>query len=99
MLVQPTDGCPRDANRRAEVAPGVRLTLRMVDKRGELARLESVFYEKGWEIKNVSGAPDPKDSGKFMAVLRFDPQVVKEDVREAVNQVEGFEITDIRDGS
>jgi len=79
--------------------PGVRLTLGMADKQGELARLESFLYEKGWEIKNVSGVPDPNDKGKYIAVLRFDPQVVKEDVRKAVNQVGGFEILDIRDGT
>ncbi len=75
--------------------PHVRVTMRMPNVRGELARLVGAIGAQGWGILACGGAPSPKDPTKWDAVLKI--SYVDEEAAVAVlEQVEGQEIVDVR---
>jgi acetoin utilization protein AcuB len=76
--------------------PGVRVTMRMPDRKGELARLVSHINAQGWGIMALGGAYAPKEPDKWDAVVKI-PYVSKEEVVSALQAVEGQQITDIRE--
>jgi len=76
--------------------PGVRMTVRMPDIRGELAKLVSVIAAQGWGILACGGVPAPKEPGKWDAVVKIQ-YVSKEEVVAAFEQVEGHEVVDVRE--
>jgi len=76
--------------------PGIRVTVRMPDVRGELAKLVAAIAAQGWGILACGGVAAPKAAGKWDAVLKM-RDVTREEVIAALSQVEGHEIIDIRD--
>ena len=76
--------------------PGVRVTVRMPDQRGELAKLVSAISAQGWGILACGGVPSPKDPGKWDAVVKI-RNVPQEEIVAALEKVEGQEIVDVRE--
>jgi acetoin utilization protein AcuB len=76
--------------------PGVRVTVRMPDIKGELARLVGAINAQGWPIMACGGARNPKQPGKWDAVVKI-PHVSQEEIVAVLKQVEGQEIVDIRE--
>lgn len=76
--------------------PGVRVTVRMPDQKGELAKLVSAISAQGWGILACGGAPTPKDSTKWDAVIKI-RNVPQEEIVAALEKVEGQEIVDVRE--
>jgi hypothetical protein len=75
--------------------PHVRVTVRMPNVRGELAKLVGAVGAQGWGIMACGGVPSPKDATKWDAVLKIS-FVTKEEVVPVLEQVEGHEIVDVR---
>jgi len=76
--------------------PGVRVTVRMPNIKGELAKLVSAIAAQGWGIVACGGAPAPKDSSRWDAVVKI-RYVSQEKVVAALEQVEGQEVVDARE--
>jgi acetoin utilization protein AcuB len=76
--------------------PGVRATVRMPNKKGELAKLVSAIATQGWGILACGGVPTPKEPSKWDAVVKIQ-HVSKEEVVAALEQVEGHEVVDVRE--
>ena len=76
---------------------GVRVTMRMSnDKPGELARLVNAINAQGWGIMALGGAPTPKDSAQWDAVVKI-RSVAKDELVAVLEQVEGQQIVDVRE--
>jgi acetoin utilization protein AcuB len=76
--------------------PYVRVTVRMPNIRGELAKLVGAIGAQGWGILACGGAPSPRDPTKWDAVLKIS-YVDEEAVVAVLEQVEGQEIVDVRE--
>ena len=76
--------------------PGVRVTVRMPDSTGELAKLVNAINAQGWPIMACGGARPPKQPDKWDAVVKI-PHVSQEEVVAVLKQVEGQEIVDVRE--
>jgi hypothetical protein len=76
--------------------PGVRVTVRMPDTKGELAKLVSAINAQGWALMACGGVRAPKQPGKWDAVVKI-PHVSQEEVVAVLKQVEGQEIMDVRE--
>lgn len=76
--------------------PGVRATVRMPNRKGELAKLVSAIAAQGWGILACGGVPKPKEPGKWDAVVKIQ-YVSKGEVVAALEQVEGHEVVDVRE--
>ena len=76
--------------------PGVRVTVRMPNQKGELAKLVSAISTQGWGILACGGAPAPKDPSKWDAVVKI-RNVPREEIVAALEKVEGQEIVDVRE--
>jgi acetoin utilization protein AcuB len=75
---------------------GVRVTVRMPDQKGELAKLVSTINAQGWGIMTLGGAPAPKQPGGWDAVVKI-RHVSKDEAIAAVETVAGQQITDVRE--
>ena len=76
--------------------PAVRLTVRMPNVVGELAKLVAAIAAQGWGILSCGGALYAKDPSKWDAVIKLGP--VDQDAAVAVlSRVEGHEIVDVRE--
>ena len=76
--------------------PGVRVTVRMPDVKGELAKLVSAISAQGWGIPACGGAPTPKEPGKWDAVVKI-RYASQEEIVAALGQIESQEIVDVRE--
>jgi acetoin utilization protein AcuB len=77
--------------------PNTRITIRMPNVPGELAKLVGTIAEQGWGILACGGALYPKDSNKWDAVVKL--SFVEADAAvKVLEQVEGHEIIDVRPG-
>ena len=76
--------------------PGVRVTVRMPNQKGELAKLVSAISAQGWGILACGGVPSPKDPTKWDAVIKIQ-NVPKEEIVAALEKVEGQKIVDVRE--
>jgi acetoin utilization protein AcuB len=77
--------------------PNTRITVRMPNVPGELAKLVGVIADQGWGILTCGGALYRKDTSKWDAVLKL--SFVEADAAvEVLEQVEGHEIIDVRPG-
>jgi hypothetical protein len=68
----------------------------MPDRKGELARLVNAINGCGWGIMALGGAPAPKEPDHWDAVVKI-RHVSKEEVRSALQTLEGHEIMDLRE--
>jgi len=76
--------------------PGVRVTIRMPNVRGELAKLVAAIGAQGWGILACGGVPVPRQPDTWEAVVKI-RNVPGEEVVAALGQVEGQEIVDVRE--
>jgi acetoin utilization protein AcuB len=76
-------------------ASGIRVTVRMPDKKGQFARLTSALSSNGWGIMGIGSFPSPRNPGFYDVVLKM-PDVEADAVREALSQIPEQEIVDIR---
>jgi acetoin utilization protein AcuB len=76
--------------------PGVRVTIRMPNVRGELAKLVAAISAQGWGILACGGVTVPKQPDTWEAVVKIG-NVPGEEVVAALGQVEGQEIVDVRE--
>lgn len=74
---------------------GVRVTIRMQNKRGEFARLMAVVAEQGWGVMGIGTFPVRKDPSMYNAVLKIS-DVDLEEVRAVFSAADGQEIVDLR---
>ncbi len=75
---------------------GVRLTVRMPNRKGELARLISAITKKGWGVYASGGVQAPKTPGYWDCVLKV-RDVPRKELVAAVEAIEDQEIIDVRE--
>ena len=75
---------------------GIRVTIRLPDSKGELAKLVSVIAAQGWGIKSLGGTYVPKDPDKWDAVLKIS-DANQEQIEAAISKIEGQKIVDVRE--
>ncbi|MBN1147747.1 MAG: CBS domain-containing protein [Anaerolineales bacterium] len=78
-------------------AVGVRVTMRMPDRTGEFIKLASVMAERGWGVMGIGSFPSHRNPGFYDVVVKI-PRVSVDEVIEALSQVPGQTIADIREG-
>jgi acetoin utilization protein AcuB len=76
--------------------PGVRVTVRMPDQKGELAKLVHAINAQGWGIMTLGGAYAPREPDKWDAVVKIQ-DVSRDQVVAVLGQVEGQVILDVRE--
>jgi len=77
-------------------AEGVRVTVCMPDKLGEFIKLAKVMVERDWGVMGIGSFPSPRNPGYYEVVIKI-PRVSMREVEEALSQIEGQSITDIRE--
>jgi len=75
--------------------PGVRATIRMPNRKGELAKVTGAVSEQGWGIYASGGVQTPKDPDHWDCVLKV-RDVPKEDLLAVLKSIEGQEVIDVR---
>jgi acetoin utilization protein AcuB len=75
---------------------GVRVTVRIPERKGELAKMVAAISAQGWGISAMGGVPTPKDPTSWDAVvkIRF---VSVDEVVAVLEKVEGHQIIDVRE--
>lgn len=76
--------------------PGVRVTIRMPNVKGELARLVAAVAARGWGIQALGGAYVPKDPDQWDAVIKIN-DAPREAVVDALCKLSGQQIVDVRE--
>ena len=77
-------------------APGLRVTVRMPNKKGEFTKLMKVLGDNDWGVMGIGTFPTHRREGFYDVVLKI-PEVSADDVRSAFSQIEDQEVVDIRD--
>jgi acetoin utilization protein AcuB len=75
---------------------GVRVTVRMPNRKGEFVKLMDVLAEHKWGIVGVGTFPTRKHPDLYDAVVKIS-EVTEEEVRAALSTVAEQEIVDIRE--
>jgi len=75
---------------------GIRVTVRMPDVKGELAKLVAAVAAQGWGILSLGGAFAPKEPDKWDAVIKIN-DAPREQIVAALSKVEGQQIIDVRE--
>ncbi|MBS3783321.1 MAG: CBS domain-containing protein [Anaerolineae bacterium] len=75
--------------------PGVRATVRMPNRKGELVKLTGAISEQGWGIYASGGVPTPKDPDHWDCVIKV-RNVPREDLLAVIEGIKGQEVIDIR---
>ncbi len=76
--------------------PGTRVTMRMSNVKGELAKLVAAIAAQGWGIHALGGALAPRDPDKWDAVVKI-KDAPRDQVVAALAQVPGQQIIDVRE--
>ncbi|NOZ48494.1 MAG: CBS domain-containing protein [Chloroflexi bacterium] len=74
---------------------GVRVTVRMPNRKGEFNKLSTVLAQKGWGVAGMGSFPTPRHSGQYDLVLKIS-DVSVEEVKEALSDIPDQTIVDIR---
>jgi acetoin utilization protein AcuB len=77
-------------------AQGVRVTMRMPDRKGEFIKLAAVMVEHGWGVMGIGSFPSYRNPGYWDVVVKI-PHVTRQEVEQALSGVEGQTIVDIRE--
>jgi acetoin utilization protein AcuB len=77
-------------------ADGIRVTVRMPNRKGEFAKITSAVSAQGWAIMGIGSFPTPRHEGYYDVVLKI-VSVGIDDVRSVLSQVPDQEIVDIRE--
>ncbi len=75
---------------------GTRVTIRMPNVKGELAKLVGAIAAQGWGIHVLGGAPAPRDPDEWEAIVKIS-DVPRSEVVAALGKVEGQHIVDVRE--
>ncbi len=75
---------------------GLRVTVRMPNKKGEFTKLMKVLGENEWGVMGIGTFPSHRRKGFYDVVLKI-PHVTAVQVQEAFSQIEAQEVVDIRD--
>ena len=75
--------------------PGVRVTIRMPNVKGELAKTTKAISDQGWAIYASGGVQTPKDPDHWDCVIKV-RDVSKEELTAVLEKIEDQEIIDIR---
>jgi len=75
--------------------PGVRVTVRVPNTQGELAKISGAISDQGWGIYASGGVQTPKDPSHWDVVLKV-RNVNKEELVAVLEKIKGQEIIDIR---
>lgn len=78
--------------------PGVRATVRMPNKKGEVAKAVSAIAAQGWGIYASGGVFAPKNPDFWDCVIKV-RDVPKEKLAEVLSGIEGQELLDVREVS
>lgn len=76
-------------------AEGVRVTMRMPNRKGEFNKLSAAVSKQGWGIMGIGSFPSPRRPDFYDMVLKI-PHVGVAEVQDALSQVPDQEIIDIR---
>ena len=95
-IITETDMMAHLMNMLGAAACGIRVTVRMPDAKGELARLVGAIAAQGWGILSLGGAFVPKEPDKWDAVVKIG-DVPREQIVAALSKVEGQQIIDVRE--
>jgi len=76
--------------------PSVRVTMRMGNATGELAKLVAAISEQGWGIWALGGVSSPKVPDSWEAVFKISDAALDQ-VKSALSKVEGQQIIDLRE--
>ncbi len=77
-------------------ADGLRVTVRMQNRKGEFSKLMKVLGDNDWGVMGIGTYPTHRKEGWYDVVLKI-PNVSVEQVRGAFSQIEAQEVVDIRD--
>lgn len=75
---------------------GLRVTVRMPNRKGEFAKLMKALAENGWGVMAIGTYPSYRREGFYDAVLKI-PGVSEAEVRSAFSQIAEQEVVDVRD--
>ncbi len=76
-------------------SPGVRVTMRMPNRKGEFAKLMGVLAEHQWGVMGIGAFPSRRRPGFYDAVIKI-PHVALEEVQATLSQVPDQEVVDVR---
>ena len=76
-------------------ADGLRVTVRMPNRKGEFAKLMRVLGENDWGVMGIGTYPTHRNEGYYDVVLKI-PEASADEVRAALSQIEDQEVVDIR---
>jgi acetoin utilization protein AcuB len=76
--------------------PGVRVTIRMPNRKGELAKITGAIAAQGWGIYASGGVVAPKRPDYWDCVIKV-RNVPKEELVAVLEQIEDQEILDVRE--
>lgn len=75
--------------------PGVRVTIRMPNRKGELAKATGAISDQGWGIYASGGVKTPKDPDHWDCVIKV-RGVAQQELVNVLKTIEGQEIIDVR---
>ena len=75
---------------------GLRVTVRMPNRKGEFAKLMKVMAENEWGVMSIGTYPTRRQDGYYDVVLKI-PGASEAKVRQGFSQIANQEIVDIRD--
>lgn len=75
--------------------PGVRVTIRMPNRKGELAKATGAISDQGWGIYASGGVKTPKDPDHWDCVIKV-RGVSQQELVNVLKTIEGQEIIDVR---
>jgi len=77
---------------------GIRVTVRMLNRPGEFAKLMTVLAEQEWGVMGIGTFPAPRSPGYYDVVVKL-PNATIEQVQSVLEQVDKQEVLDIREVS
>ena len=75
---------------------GLRVTVRMPNRKGEFAKLMKVMAENEWGVMSIGTYPTRRKDGYYDVVIKI-PHVSESEVRQGFSQIADQEIIDVRD--
>ena len=75
--------------------PGVRATIRMPNRAGELAKATGAISDRGWGIYASGGVPTPKDPDHWDCVIKV-RDVTEAELLAVLKGIDGQEVLDMR---
>lgn len=76
--------------------PGVRVTIRMPNKKGELAKVAGALAAHGWGLDASGGLPAPKNPAYWDLVIKI-RDISKDELLAVLQSIEGHTVLDIRE--